>query len=717
MGRRNFQMTRNRIALDCETFPIEKGAIFPKVVCVSLAGYMKGQMESFLYTDGQEDTPMIVRSLLEDQDIELIGLNIKYDLACIKNTWPELTYSIWQALADGRVTDCTIREKLLNLSSHGKLEAAVMPDGSSEKLIYSMEFLAAKYLGVDLSKVKKDEDSWRLRYNELTGMLPEEYPQEAFDYAIQDAELTLLIAAEQDLIEQSPMGGPASMNTQDFQTACDFALGMFTENGFHIDPEAVKEVEDMLNKELAPENMQLLIESGALRPAEEPRPYKNGAKDKDGNLKMTGGKKESINKKVFCELVKTVCEDNDIEVKYTDPTEKYPEGQIATDSATMDEIAELHPTLLEYQHRQKILKLRTSYIPNLQEGIVYAPYDVLKETGRTSSKKDKLYPSWNGQQVDPRVRGCCIARPGHVLVSSDYSSIELVSLAQGIYDMFGQSSLRDLIMDGVDPHGFLGAQLAFYLSGADAEIDFEGAVRAEIPEPNPRQIYSCFLECKTADDKVLNDFYAHYRKLAKPVGLGYPGGLGPQTCMEIAKDTYGVEGDLEMFTQLREIWHDTFPEMKSYFEKLNKEFKDPADPDSYCYMTPLGMYRAGCTYCAAANGLMLQSPTAEGAKGGAVFDVARACCDPAEESILYGCRPLLFIHDEDIVEIPEDELMHERSMEIKRLMEEGMGAIFPDMIVKAEPAIMRRWDKRAEPVFDENGRLIPWEPDDEVDIS
>ena len=70
--------------------------------------------------------------------------------------------------------------------------------------------------------------------------------------------------------------------------------------------------------------------------------------------------------------------------------------------------------------------------------------------------------------------------------------------------------------------------------------------------------------------------------------------------------------------------------------------------------SPLGMYRAGASYCAAANGAALQTPTAEGAKG-AVFDVARACCDPEEKSILLGCRPLLFVHDELILEIPEDD--------------------------------------------------------------
>lgn len=702
-------MKRIRVALDCETFPIEKDAIYPKVVCVSLATLGKDAVERDLYTDAQPETLLILEDLLKDPNIELVGCNTKYDLACIKNTWPHLTPLVWQALEDGRVTDVVVREKLLNLTTTGVVDMAELPDGSFKKLKYSLNELVQKYLGIDLTKEKEDPDAWRLKYGELSGKQLEEYPEKAREYALFDAEFTLMVAAEQDEQEENPGGGPASMYLQYFRTACDFALGMFTENGFYIDPDEVEKVEKMLEEELAPEKMQLLIKSGALRPAELPRPYSNGAVDKKtGEPKMTKGKKESINKKILQEIVKLVSEDNDIEVKMTDPSEKFPEGQISTAGEVIEELAPHNPILKEYANRQKVMKLQTSYIPNLKEGIVHANYDILKETGRSSSFGGDFYPSWNGQQVDPRVRGCCVPRDGWLLVSADYSAIELVSLAQRIYDLFGHSTLRDLILQGVDPHAYLGAQLAYHL---DQEIGFREAVEAEILSPSQMQIYQCFLECKSSDDEKLKKFYGHYRKLAKPVGLGYPGGLGPEKCMGIAKDTYGIEGDIEMFTMLREIWHDTFPEMRPYFDHINKECHDPASPEDYCYTSPLGMYRAGTTYCAAANGEALQTPTAEGALGG-VFDLARACCDPTEKSILLGCRPLLFIHDENIIEIPDDELAHERSMEIARIMEYAMRAILCDMKPKVEPALMRRWNKAAEPVF-ENDRLVVWEPKDE----
>jgi hypothetical protein len=694
-----------RVALDCETFLIGKEAIYPKVICITVAALGEEQIERQLYTAAQEQTPFLLENLFSDPNIEIVGCNTKYDLACIKNTWSNLTSLIWQMLADGRITDISIREKLLNVTTSGLIDIAELPDGTNHKLRYSLEALVRKYLGIDLAKEKNDPEAWRLRFHELAGKLPEEYPDAAKEYALLDAEFTLLVAAEQDKLEQNPEGGPGSMYTQYFQTASDFALGMFTENGFCIDQDEVIKVEKMIDEELTPEKMQLLIKNKVLRPAVPPQPYKNGALNKDGTLKMRKAKPESVNKTVLGEIIKTTAEDNDLEVKRTDPTDKFPEGQIATSAAIIDELAALNPILTEYQQRQKVMKLKTSYIPNLKEGMVYANYDVLKETGRTSSYGGDLYPSWNGQQVDPRVRGCCIPREGYLLVSVDYSAIELVSLAQTIYSMFGRSTLRDLILQGVDPHAYLGAQLAYHL---DQEIGFREAVDAEISKVNPMQIYKCFIECKESNDERLQEFFEHYRKLAKPTGLGYPGGLGPAKFVTYAKTTYDVIVTEEQSIMMRELWHEAFPEMREYFAALNKQFKDPVNPDRYCYMTPLGMYRAGATYCAAANGNALQSPTAEGAKGG-VFDVARACCDPAEKSILYGCRPLLFIHDEQIIEIPDDTLAHDRAMEIKRLMEQAMKAVLYDMDPQAEPCLMRRWNKTAKPVYI-NNKLVIWEP-------
>jgi len=167
--------------------------------------------------------------------------------------------------------------------------------------------------------------------------------------------------------------------------------------------------------------------------------------------------------------------------------------------------------------------------------------------------------------------------------------------------------------------------------------------------------------------------------------------------------------DLETAKRLRDIWFDTYPEMRPYFAWVTSDCKDPRNAEKYAYVSPLGMYRAGASYCACANGAALQTPSAEGAKL-AVFRVVRACYDPTLGSCLYGCKPLAFIHDEIIVELPQDEFVHERANEVGRLMVEAMGEIMPDMTIKANPCLMERWNKDAEPVFDDKGRLTIWRP-------
>jgi hypothetical protein len=245
---------------------------------------------------------------------------------------------------------------------------------------------------------------------------------------------------------------------------------------------------------------------------------------------------------------------------------------------------------------------------------------------------------------------------------------------------------------------------------------------------SPDEIYKVFAACKSSDDEAVRKLFAHYRKFAKPTGLGYPGGLGPKTFIAYAKGTYGIQVDLDMAVRLREIWHETYPEMRDYFRWINDNCIDPINPakivetvdeetgevrqreqSKYAYTTPFGMYIAGQPYCSVANGAALQAFSAEGAKL-SVFNVIRACYDVSQCSILYGrMRPTAFIHDEIFGEVPE-ECASDLCMEAARIMVNSMMVVTPDVQAKAQPCLMRRWSKEAESVFDKEGRLIPWEP-------
>lgn len=737
------------IGFDTETFPIGPGAVAPKLVCLTLASRdAKGEMQSYLYGNGDAELRDMVWQMFTAPNVTLIAHNAAYDCTVLATAYPEFESAIWAKYEAGEITDTMIREKLLNLSTHGQLDTI-----NGGKLAYHLSDLVMKYLGRDISADKEGEDAWRLNYFQLDGRKGSEYPDEAASYAKYDAIYALLVHEQQDMLKRSETG-PASFSTEFFHTAADFALKWMTIAGMTIDKEKLAEIEAMLARELTDDKLDLLIAEGIMRPAEPERIFTRQRKkaceildcsDDDldemasdpeikqaleaEGIKFKAAVASSINKAKLQAKVVDVCGAYEIPVKMTDGGESG-DKQVSTDMEVIDTVADWDETLKQYQHRQQLQKLVSTEVPRMKWGgqvadVVHFNFDVLKETGRTSSFAGKLYPSGSGQQMHPLIRPCYRPRDGYLLCSSDYSSLELCSTAQTTFSMFGHSKMREVHNRGVDLHAYLGAQLALRL-----HADFRGLCVAKGISGDRDKVYEAFAECKKHESPQVQDFYKHWRKFAKPVGLGYPGGLGAETFIGFAKKTYKVDivkeaGSMEqaiaLAKELKAVWLDTFPEMQSYFNWVSN---DAADADNsiigywdtektqpikgLCYTSPMGMYRAAASYCAVANGKAMQTPSAEGAKA-AVFMVVRACRDKSLGSPLYGSIPVNFVHDEILVEHPA-ETAHERAAEQERIMVEAMKLICPDVDIRANSALMLRWDKRAEPVFDAAGRLIPWTP-------
>lgn len=712
-------------AIDTETTLMGPGAVCPKLICLTIAGADEthSEVQTALYgndTEGRLHTYRLLLDLLGDDDVVLVFHNAAFDLTVLAQAFPDLIPAIFTKLYRGLVTDTKIREKLLNLSTHGDLEFVHAPDGSKEPVSYSLATLVLNYLGVDRTAEKSgDADTWRMNFEQFDGVPASEYAQGAVAYACQDASDTLeVFHAQAERVRGAH--GPSSVATESFQTAVDFALRLMTCWGMKVDQEARQEVADACAAELVPEKLDLLIASGILTPARGPEPYANGAKDKNGQPKMKKAQPEKVSKKKLQAHVESVCAKHGIEPKRTAPSERSPEGQISTDREVLDLLKPLDQVIAQYHHRQTVYKLVTSYLPAL-EGVdtVHPEFDVLKETGRTSSYGGRLYPSVNIQQVDPRVRKCYVARPGRVLCSVDYQAIELAALGQRCYELFGYSVHRDRINEGADLHAYLGSQLALRMDPEFAQTvkDLRGAGEVE----DDIGVYELFLSLKHSDPA----YFKHWRKFAKPTGLGLPGGMGVATFRTMARVSYGVDVDEATAELMKQVWHETYPETVEYFQYVKANLQDAANSrfdqetgerdTRYAYSSPLGMYRAGASYCAAANGFGLQTATAEGAKS-AVFEVARACYDASQRSILFGARPVAFIHDELIVELPDDDvaLRHAQAQEIADLMVASMSRILPDVTIRAEPALMYRWDKRAETVLDTDGRLAVWTPPEDT---
>jgi DNA polymerase I-like protein with 3'-5' exonuclease and polymerase domains len=723
--------------LDTETHLIAAGDICPRMVVATFDLADEGRVsptESYLDTfkawavgnAGPEPLAQLldVFQAAYRRELHIVIQSASYDLAVILRYCQdviagvqqgdpavarELSLLVWDVLersmddewSGGRpLVHCTIiREKLGHLSTHGSVEQRYGRD-----IRYGLSDLVQRYFGIDISDAKVTMDalgrvfnhagvditgtaeaaaSWRLRYSQLDGVPLTQWPPEALQYAISDATWARKVWEMQEGNRKPE--GYGSMNSEALQVYADLGLRLFSATGFHLDQDRVRRVEVLIDEKLA-KVRQVLQLNGVERP--------NG----------------TINMLVVKERIEKAWEILGRHPMRTDKT-----GAISASGEALEELAGVDPILDFYMERQEVIKIKTAFLPSIRGAQVWSNYDILKETGRCSSygsgdrkKRAPAYEAVNIQQM-PRaagVRECFLPPAGYMVCSCDYKALELCSVGQVTYSLLGYSVHRDRNLQGYDLHTYLGASMAMSLS---PQLVNE-ATTAEAAY----QALSAARKLKVADESTGEDpavtaqrarkkEAAHWRNLAKPVGLGYPGGLGPATQVSFAKATYGVVMDVEQAKVFRELWRQTYPEMPEFFRWVEKQTdtvnKDAEGYDTYCYETQgFRRFRAGATFCATANGKSMQSLSADGAKRSVAW-IARACMGglPPESpfSLLADCFPLAFIHDENLVAIPDDELATERSLLVSRLMVAAMQVHMPDVLIEADPALMRRWSKEA----------------------
>lgn len=410
----------------------------------------------------------------------------------------------------------------------------------------------------------------------------------------------------------------------------------------------------------------------------------------------------------------------------------------------LHELAAIDPALAEYRLRKRLGKVE-AFLARIIEAVdadyptIHPNYDVLKASARTSSwgarrgavlwTRDMLLPSLNVQQVPnpPKVkregmeflqgidvRAVFEPRPGKLYVNADYSSLELVTVAQVTFDLFGGEMPcrhREVINEGRNCHTYLGAQILYERGDARDPVvrRFREAedVRAAVRKGDRLYLHDEFAKLQTGTDAERKAF-KRYRSTAKPVGLGFPGGLGPRKMAFKIFPQYDLESTEQECRALRQLWFDSYPEMPRYFEHVQRGLLD--DETGQHWYTFAGFLRRGCTYTAAANGCAMQTPGAFVAKA-ALAMLDASIHDPVERSILYGRAELVgFFHDEVLLEVDDGPAAAELAEEVGRIMVAAEAIYCPDVRGEAAPLLSRRWCKDAEPTRDRWGRLVPWEP-------
>jgi len=688
------------IGWDTETHLIEDGNLTPKLVCATFAGggntldaaknfqeYNLDMTVGLLL--GKKDWKLLVSAdkavdawcYFIQEGYTLVAHHSPFDLGVLSNECPELIPIILHLMEEGRLRDTQVREKLITIAEDNfNFDERI----NKKPAGFSLAYVAEVYLGANLYEDKKDPTSWRLRYSELDGIPIHEWPEKAQTYAMDDAywcrEVYLQQAKERSLPEGILVDHTGTITNEIEQTAAALSLHWMACEGVITDPEAVEAFKQQVTR-LALQADAAAQLAGFLRINKCKTCEGTGILESIKCYECCGEvgylpkrckvplKKSGIHKSKLQTLV-SISYGGDPPL--TDPSSRFPLGQVKTDGDTLKGSG--NAQLITYAEGMEYKKLLTTYLPILQSGInkpITSSPNVLVRSGRTSWRK----PNFQNPPRKGGFRECFIPRPGKVFASIDYSSLELCTLAQVNLRLFNFSKMAEALREGLDLHLAFAAQLL--------NISYEEAVAR-----------------RAQGDKAIKKA----RQDAKAGNFGFPGGLGIAAFVDYAA-SMGIPITFNRAQDLKDQWMETWPEMKNYFEMI-AHASDTSETGRFT-VKHMGSdrLRGGCSYTSGAN-TFFQGLASDGCKSAMWFLTKAMYSD--ETSPLYGVRCWAFIHDEFIFEGPE-ETAHLWAPAASVIMVNEMQKYTPDIPIKAEPALMRRWLKDAEAVYDVTGKLVVWE--------
>lgn len=655
------------VAIDLETRPFAPGLMAPPVICVSVA---RPNTPSSLYLarHGIE----VVRGLLRDPTKALVFHNGAYDLSCLCAADPSLYEDVYRALDADRIHDTKIREELNDIASGRTKEGMVFRDGAWIKPDYSLagnkavkgsRGLVWRHLSKDRSADKTDPEAWRMRYQELEDLPLSIWPEKAKRYALEDAEDTLAVFQKQF--------SPADEHAQ---VRAAFALKLMSDVGLHTDGHSVRALKKRMTG-LRKKNRKWLIRAGLLKPkyltkkqVVENEPYDE--RDATNNRLFVWSK--DLTK--IRELVRKRCGRRGTPLPVTGG------GGISTDRDSLLQSGSRLAAILA--GASGVDKILDTYMPVLEAGVdlpIHTRFNVLVNSGRSSSANPNLQNLPSGRKVGG-VRECFVpSSPDYVLASIDYDILELRALAQVCLWLFGRSRLAEVLKSGRDVH----VDMACQILGITYE---EGWAR----------------------HKAKDASFKSARDLAKICNFGYPGGLGANAFVDYARQS-GQVITLGQSYDLKATFFRNWPEMTPYFDFVNSRVGRGFGSKGTIEQFLSKRVRGHVGFCDTANTLF-QGLAADGAKR-AVYRVSRAAQTSALEPSfnLTGSKPIAFIHDEILSELPRV-WASSLALRMAALMCESMKEFIPDIPITASPVLMSVWSKQAHEVYDAAGNLDVWTP-------
>jgi hypothetical protein len=745
----------------------------PPAVCMSWA-YVdaEGVTRSDVVTpaEGLE----VLAECLDDPTCHLVGAETAFDvlISCVNSGDFDSWIARWVKAYDaGRVHDVNLRCKMLDLAA-GEYRWITHSDGRRQRIGYDLGTTAKRWTGRLLSKPTKETAAThpRLRYAEVDGVPIRDWPTDFIEYAREDSVATIETFHQQEgwfdtkqgyQIEElwngrgilpwcdmpEAEGAPDQewhpFTDEQHQTFHALWLKAMSAEGLVTDPVALARFERHVRKEYV--DLCAEVRGYGLARREYWRDCK-GMKaagiryglTREGNanwkrlcaeLDLDIPEAEAVwhelhdaglvrskhvkNMKAARSRMFEVCVAKHKPIPRTDkfdPKKSNVDDCIAIDSDAC-RLSEDN-ALIAYAELTHVAKMLTADIPTLKKGVdrpIHTHYEVLLETGRISSAGPNVTNRARGEGKEVKLRDgstrpgrpgdreCFVPREGNVLIDCDYPQLELYCLAQVCKWALGYSNLGDVLLAGKDPHTDF-ARFIVAAGGAPLLTYEEAAIAIKQNGKEGRPLHQLYQALKNARDA------------AKGCNFGKPGGLGAETMVSYAAKSYGVIRTEDQWRELFVLWDKQWPEMPDYFEFINGLETFDGSGEFVVPQMWSGRLRAGATYCAACNSFY-QGLGADVAKRAGAY-IFRACYVVGVDPELFGCTPVNFIHDQMMVEAPE-ERAQVAAMRVEHWMRQAAIDVLPDygqaMATKTEAILCRRWSKNAEAVRAEDGSLGVWE--------
>lgn len=314
--------------------------------------------------------------------------------------------------------------------------------------------------------------------------------------------------------------------------------------------------------------------------------------------------------------------------------------------------------------------------------------------------------------------------------SVDFKGGELVTFGQSAKYRVGYSRLGEALARGLDAHAALGAQMlgwsyermATTLKGYGADRKIAKALRQCAKWGNfgylggMGAVTFVLTQRRQGDDtphpagpsRVWDgrEFVPGYKgfRLCIPV-------LGTPSCGTVKVTTWKdrpcsptCRDCILASERIRDAFFAQWPEAKPYLNWHARNAEDRGEVVQH-YSRRV---RGGVEFNDEANG-DFQGLLADISKRALISVVTAQYTDRA--SVLFGSRTIAFLHDELLGEAPLD-VLPEVAAEVRERMRAEFRKGCPDYAdaCDAEEAIAGRWAKAMEPVRDEKGRLVLWQP-------